>query len=428
MKLAVTRIIGSFPPINRKMFPKRLFTPDRSKEQCIADHRVNEQIKFLTDCETYETIFQRWVKDPKSGKFSYLPITYQLKVTQDNYLAYQLVTSSPTNELAEPVEVLFREALRLDKVGFRLYLHLQEQVFEYLISEADKTYFNRDRSLTVDHFHRLLQIKYISSGSTIAKDDICNWCDKTDAPFQFFITPPLQYGDGKRKPLQLDRSIAGKAYLHAPYVVNLADDKARLGGVIADLKEGQRLGLKGVTIHTGKSSNSTEKKVKAEVTPTELQEAIDRMYVNVKLLLEQATTECPLLIETPAGRGTELLDKFDDMLLFYRRFGGDQRLGITIDSCHVWAAGADPLDYLMRMKVAIGPGLRLVHYNDSCDPQGSGLDNHFAVGGTSSMLNKIVKEKKVPTIVTGEFGYIGPATMIAIGEFCLKHNIDFVKE
>ena len=192
-----------------------------------------------------------------------------------------LTTSAPTKELWEPVEVLFREALRREKVGFKLHLFIQEQVLEYRLTADDRTFFNRDRSLTVADFQRIFELKYTASGSHIPKDQICSWCTKATAPFQFFISAPQQYGDGKRHQCKFDQSIAGRGYVHGAYLANLADPQVRLGGHIEDLKEAKRLGLKGLVVHTGKISTKTAKIDKADVTPEERKAALDRMYTSV---------------------------------------------------------------------------------------------------------------------------------------------------
>ena len=54
------------------------------------------------------------------------------------------------------------------------------------------------------------------------------------------------------------------------------------------------------------------------------------------------------MIETPAGQGTETCFKFAQFKNFIKRFKGDKRLGVCIDTQHVFAAGNDPLEYIQK--------------------------------------------------------------------------------
>jgi deoxyribonuclease-4 len=88
-----------------------------------------------------------------------------------------------------------------------------------------------------------------------------------------------------------------------------------------------------------------------------------------------------VILETPAGQGTELLRTWEEFFGFVRRFGGDPRLRVCIDTCHVFAAGEDPVVYVERAIRECEPGLvRLIHFNDSKGAAGSCVDRHEFVG------------------------------------------------
>jgi deoxyribonuclease-4 len=95
--------------------------------------------------------------------------------------------------------------------------------------------------------------------------------------------------------------------------------------------------------------------------------------------LEKATPACPLLLETPAGQGSEVLCDWDAFAGFVASIG-DPRLRVCVDTCHVFATGADPHDYLNRFQTR-HPGMtHLIHFNDSATPCGSCLDRHAFCG------------------------------------------------
>jgi len=94
-----------------------------------------------------------------------------------------------------------------------------------------------------------------------------------------------------------------------------------------------------------------------------------------------------LLLEPTAGQGRSLCAGVDDLAPYLEALDHHPRVGICLDTCHVFAAGA-ALDEpggaartLDRLVEVAGPGrLRLVHANDSKDPRGSLRDRHEQIG------------------------------------------------
>ena len=58
----------------------------------------------------------------------------------------------------------------------------------------------------------------------------------------------------------------------------------------------------------------------------------------------------------------------------------DPRLRICVDTCHVYAAGIDPLTYIKAVEKVNPHVLQLIHLNDSKAPCGSCVDRHEAIG------------------------------------------------
>lgn len=183
-------------------------------------------------------------------------------------------------------------------------------------------------------------------------------------------------------------------YIHSPYLINLS-------GVSADnwqenylqrlLQYGATLGVKGVVVHTGKHTSD-----KYDV-------GVEKMRKMIEKVLPYGTPGCPLLLETPAGQGTETLQDKDEFLEFVESFKSPN-IAVCVDTCHVFANGHDPLDYV---KDAFNRNLlNLVHFNDSHDCCGSCKDRHAVPG----------------------MGQIGIDKLTKIAEFCANNRVDMLLE
>lgn len=177
-------------------------------------------------------------------------------------------------------------------------------------------------------------------------------------------------------------------YTHTPYVVNLSNpytkktptcDKWIVEMVQDDLKKTKDIGGKGVVVHVGKYLKSTKEK------------ALDMMESTIRKILCEASSECPLLLETPAGSGTELCTNYEDFYNFAQRFKGDDRFGVCIDTCHVFAAGEDPLEYVNKWLIDSPHTLKLLHFNDSMKKFGTCVDRHAPIGQGFIGMNKLRK-------------------------------------
>ena len=136
--------------------------------------------------------------------------------------------------------------------------------------------------------------------------------------------------------------------------------------------------------------------------------AIDNMFKNILQLLPHIDKTCPLLIETPAGQGTEVLTKIEEFSEFYSRFTKEQKekVKICIDTCHVFACGYDPAEYLEKWNELQPDSIVLVHFNDSKCECGSKKDRHAPAGE----------------------GFIGLEKLNYIIEWCATLNIPMVRE
>jgi deoxyribonuclease-4 len=175
-----------------------------------------------------------------------------------------------------------------------------------------------------------------------------------------------------------------KLFIHAPYIINPSAwspiDPSTSSRQIALLKSlltcGEKMGAKGVVIHVGKALRLGE------------EEGIHRMEMFCKEVLSTSTADCRLLIETCAGQGTEVAKHLNTFGTFCKklvRLYGRSRVGVVVDTCHIFAAGYDlakhTSDVLKKIDEAIGWDIiKLIHLNDSETAVGSGVDRHAMIG------------------------------------------------
>lgn len=104
--------------------------------------------------------------------------------------------------------------------------------------------------------------------------------------------------------------------------------------------------------------------------------------LNAVLAPEQTTT---LLLETMAGKGTEVGRSFEELAAIIERVELDSHVGVCLDTCHVWDAGYDIVNdldgVLEEFDQVIGlERLRALHINDSLNPLGAHKDRHARIG------------------------------------------------
>ena len=167
--------------------------------------------------------------------------------------------------------------------------------------------------------------------------------------------------------------------IHAVYLLNPAtkDREIRsktVASLIHSLRMGDAIAADGVVLHPGSTVGEPH------------EQAIGR----VGDVLREGLTEsesCPLLLEDTAGAGNTLGRSFDELARLIELSGGDERLGLCLDSCHMLASGFDVRTREGIAKVmdscvsALGDErLRCLHVNDSQTPLGSNRDRHAPLG------------------------------------------------
>ena len=117
--------------------------------------------------------------------------------------------------------------------------------------------------------------------------------------------------------------------------------------------------------------------------------------LNRVLYEKQQTT---LLLETMAGKGTEVGRSFEEIRAILERIALQDKVGVCLDTCHIWDAGYDivsDLDGVIReFDRVIGLSrLKAIHLNDSKNPLGAHKDRHEKIG--EGMIGQVALSRVV---------------------------------
>lgn len=162
--------------------------------------------------------------------------------------------------------------------------------------------------------------------------------------------------------------------IHASYLINLAaHDEVReksLQAMLHALRAAESIGAGGVVVHPGSA--------KKDPVP----EAIGRIAEGLEFLLGD-TESVPILLEDTAGAGGTIGRSFDEIAALIDGAGGDDRIGVCLDCCHLLASGYDirTVDKLGGVvddfdRIVGLDRLKVLHVNDSQMPLGSNRDRH----------------------------------------------------
>jgi deoxyribonuclease IV len=167
--------------------------------------------------------------------------------------------------------------------------------------------------------------------------------------------------------------------IHAVYLLNCAsvDPDIRtksLTSLTHSLRVGREIGARGVVLHPGSAKTGDPRAAIARAGET-IREALSE------------SEGCPLHLENTAGAGGTLGRSIDELAALLEASGDGERLGLCLDSCHLFAsgydirsiAGMDGLVGEIAEKIGLGR-VRSLHLNDSDTPLGSNRDRHANVG------------------------------------------------
>jgi deoxyribonuclease IV len=201
---------------------------------------------------------------------------------------------------------------------------------------------------------------------------------KSSSQWRARTLPPAEIAEFRDR---VEQASIGPVVAHASYLINLATTEPvlRERSVIAfgeEIDRAEALGLLGVVIHPGSYTTGTE------------DEGIRLVADAVRGVLQSRPHGRALVIlEHTAGQGTSLGWRFEQLAQMIDRLDGHPRVGVCLDTCHLWGAGYDlasDVGYQATFEAferLVGlDRLRVFHVNDSKKPLGSRRDRHEHIG------------------------------------------------
>ena len=204
---------------------------------------------------------------------------------------------------------------------------------------------------------------------------------------QVFTQSPRTWRPTNHDPATFDRfrerraeTGMGGVLCHALYLCNLAapnDDvyEKSVAAMRNTLEVARGIGADGVVFHVGSHLGSG------------FEHGLGRVVPAMEQLLELTSDETWLLMENSAGAGGTIGRSIDELATLFDRLGRHPRLGICLDSCHLYVSGVDVTDppaldaCLDEVDSSIGlDRLRALHVNDSATALGSNRDRHANIG------------------------------------------------
>ena len=184
-----------------------------------------------------------------------------------------------------------------------------------------------------------------------------------------------------------------KVIVHAPYIINLANKsdpekfKFSVNFLIQEVERCDMLGIKNMVLHPGSHVGLGEKT------------GIHNIIRGLNQILDKG--KCNILLETMAGKGTEVGRTIDEIAEIIDGVMYKDRIYVCLDTCHLNDAGYDISEfdkYLDEFDKKIGINkIKCIHINDSKNPLGAHKDRHENIGygtiGFDNLINVIYNER-----------------------------------
>ena len=185
----------------------------------------------------------------------------------------------------------------------------------------------------------------------------------------------------------------GKIVAHAPYTMNCAGAKENLRDFA---RETMAEDLKRLELTPGNYYNFHPGNHVGQGAETGIARIAE--ILNEVLTEEQSTT---VLLETMSGKGSEIGRNFDELRQIIDRVERKDKLGVCLDTCHVWDGGYDIVNNLdgvfTEFDSVIGlDRLKAIHLNDSMNGLGSHKDRHAKIGEGEIGLEALVRVIRHP--------------------------------
>ena len=190
--------------------------------------------------------------------------------------------------------------------------------------------------------------------------------------------------------------------VHAPYIINLANNKEEdkynfsINFLIEEINRCNMFDVKYLVLHPGSHVG-----LGPEV-------GLDNIINALNIVIDK-TRNVRILLETMAGKGTELGTNFDDLKYIIDRIDNKDRIGLCLDTCHLNDSGYDINEFdkiLDEEDEKIGLSyVKCVHINDSKNERSAHKDRHENIGygtiGFDALIKVIYNErlKDIPKIL-----------------------------
>lgn len=187
----------------------------------------------------------------------------------------------------------------------------------------------------------------------------------------------------------------GPLLAHAPYTMNLASAQEKVYEfactvIREDTARMDALGIENMVFHPGSHTGI----------------GIEAGIENIIAGLDQALTgeeNITILLETMTGKGTEIGARFEHLKAIRDGVKHPERIGICLDTCHVFAAGYDIVNdldgVLEEFDQVLGLELlKAIHLNDSMMPFGSHKDRHATIGSGEIGMNTLLHVLRHPLL------------------------------
>lgn len=247
--------------------------------------------------------------------------------------------------------------------------------------------------------------------------------------FQFFTRNPqggkareLNLSDIKKYNILANENNFSKIVAHAPYTLNPCSNNPQTREFaelvfIDDIKRMEHIPNNYYNFHPG---SHVGQGINAGI----------EMIVNLLNKIIKHNQSTMILLETMSGKGSEVGSKFEELSSIISQIEIKEKIGICLDTCHIYAAGYDIVnnldDVINQFDKIIGlNNLKAIHLNDSLMPLGSHKDRHAKIGegeiGSKALIQFINHPaiKNLPIILETPNDLIGYANEI---EFLHKNS------
>lgn len=161
--------------------------------------------------------------------------------------------------------------------------------------------------------------------------------------------------------------------VHAPYIINPASVEKyqfAIDFLVKEIKMMNKLGLTKLVVHPGAHTQFSRN------------EALSTLIQTLKIVL-QRTEGVSILLETMSGKGTEVGNDIPELVRVIKQVN-NPRLGICLDTCHMWDAGYNVKDFdnfvSFLKECEAYPLVQAIHINDTKNEMGARKDRHENIG------------------------------------------------